>query len=68
MAICKDEQKNMSTKKCLLSSIEYIYICIYIYIYIHIHIYIYILPWPENPANSHMRHTEHWAVVSTLFN
>ena len=48
--------------------IIYIYIYIYIYhrYYKHI-IFKYIkLPWPENPANTHMRHTEHWTGVSTL--
>ena len=24
------------------------------------------LPWPENSANTYMRHTEHWTAVSTL--
>ena len=24
------------------------------------------MPWLENPANTHMRHTEHWTAVSTL--
>ena len=30
------------------------------------YIYILELPWQENPANTFMRHTEHWTAVSTL--
>ena len=44
---------------------------IYIYIYIYILNWgidvILELPWQENPANTFMRHTEHWTAVSTLF-
>ena len=43
---------------------------LYIYIYIlynrGIDIILIKLPQPENPANTHIRHMEHWTAVSTL--
>ena len=43
-----------------------LYIYIYIYIIRGIDIILIKLPWLENPANTHVRHTEHWTAVSTL--
>ena len=46
-------------------------VCIYIYIYRErereeLVLYLIELPWPENPVNTHMWHTERWTAVSTL--
>ena len=45
---------------------EHIYIYIYIICNRGIDIILIKLPWPENPANIYMRHTEHWTAVSSL--